>query len=104
MNGKQNGKGVEYERFDNIKYEGEFLNGKKNGKIKEYSYNCNYNRIYNYNRNWDIEEPILMFEGEYFNDCKVKRKEFYKNGKLFLKENIYFQKDGMEKYMIIMEM
>jgi len=35
LNGKKNGKGVEYGRLSNIKYVGEFL-GKKNGKIKEY--------------------------------------------------------------------
>ena len=32
LNGKKNGKGIEYK--DNLKYEGEFKNGKKNGKYK----------------------------------------------------------------------
>ena len=39
FNGKKNGNGVEYYRYDNSKYKGEFLNGKRNGKGKEYTYN-----------------------------------------------------------------
>ena len=49
LNGKKNGKGIEYDRY---KYEGEFVNGKKNGKGKEYTYNSNYyygNYGYKYN-------------------------------------------------------
>ena len=42
-------KGKEY-FFGRLKFEGEYLNGKKNGKGKEYD-----------------EDGILIFEGEYLN-------------------------------------
>ena len=46
------------------------MNGKKNGKGKEYTYNF-----------WG-NNPILLFEGEYMNNSRIRGKEFYKNGKL----------------------
>ena len=55
LNGKRNGKGKEYCGSWLI-FEGEYLNGKKNGKGKEYDYN-----------------GILQFEGEYLNGKKNKR-------------------------------
>ncbi len=36
INGKWNGKGIEYGYKGYIKYEGEYLNGKRSGKGKEY--------------------------------------------------------------------
>ena len=38
MNGKRNGKGKEYSFFPygNVDFEGEYMNGKRNGKGKEY--------------------------------------------------------------------
>ena len=42
-----------------MKFEGEFLNGKKNGKGKEYSKTCK-----------------LSFEGEYLNDKKWNGKGY----------------------------
>ena len=52
---------------DKLIFEGEFSNGKKNGKGKEYD---NYER--------------LIFEGEYKNGEKNgKGKEYYDNGKLY---------------------
>ena len=49
-----------------IEYEGEFLNGKKNGKGKEYLINSDHD---------------LFFEGEYLNGLRNgKGKEFYDNG------------------------
>ena len=51
LNGKRNGKGKEYYDNSNSLYEGEFLYGEKNGKGKEY-----YNG------------GILIFEGEYLNN------------------------------------
>ena len=53
LNGKKNGKVKEYHRSGQLIYEGEYLNGKKNGKVKEYD-----------------ENGQLMFEGEYFNGKK----------------------------------
>jgi len=52
MNGKRNGKGKEYYN-DKLIYEGEYKNGKRNGKGKEY-----------YNGN-------LIFEGEFINGKKI---------------------------------
>ena len=59
-NGMKNGKGKEYCN-DKLMFEGEYLNGKRSGKGKEYDYNGN-----------------LLFEGEYLDDKKWtgKVKEF----------------------------
>ena len=58
-----NGSGKEYK----IKFEGEYLNGKKNGKGKEY-----------------YENGKIKYEGEYINgERNGKGKEYYRNGKLF---------------------
>ena len=59
-------------------FEGEFLNGKKNGKGKEYYYN-----------------GMLKFEGEYLNGKKVKGKGYDMKGNLILKLN---NKEGEEYY------
>ena len=67
LNGKKNGKGKEYFGDRTIKFEGEYLNGRRNGKGKEYNYGK------------------LKFEGEYLNG---KGKEYNYNGKLYLKVNI----------------
>ena len=48
---KEMGKEKEYYNNDNLKFEGEYLNGKRYGKGKEYYFNGN-----------------LKFEGEYLND------------------------------------
>ena len=61
LNSKKNGKGKEY--FNNYIFEGEYLNGKRNGKFKEY----------------DIDSK-LIFEGEYINNKRNgKWKEYYYN-------------------------
>ena len=86
LNGKKNGKGVEYERFPGIKYVGEFLNGKKNGKIKEYDFHNYYHSVY------DKGTSKLIFEGEYLNNYKIRGKEYYKNGKLFFEGEYLFTK------------
>ena len=57
LNGKRNGKGKEYYLNGNIYFEGEYLNGVENGEGKEYS---NHGR--------------LLFEGEYYNGQKWKEK------------------------------
>ena len=51
-NGKRNGKGKEYNCYDQLIFEGEYLNGKRNGKGKEY------------------HDGRLIFEGEYLNGEK----------------------------------
>ena len=63
--GDRNGKGKEYYNDGKIRFVGKYLNGKKNGIGKEYDYD---------NR--------LIFEGEYFNDEKNGRGKEYNNGKL----------------------
>ena len=48
LNGKCNGKGKEYDFNGRMIFEGEYLNGKRHGKGKEY------------------EDGTLVFEGEYY--------------------------------------
>ena len=84
LNGLKNGKGIEYTRNPNIKYICEYKNGKKHGKGKEYSYNYE-STMFNYSH--------LLFEGEYVNDYRLKGKEYYINGKLkFEGEYLFDQK------------
>ena len=53
-NGKRNGKGKEYDSGSGkLIFEGEYLNGKRNGKGKEYFY-------FNFG--------VLIYEGRYLND------------------------------------
>ena len=65
LNGKKHGKVKEYE-FGKIKFEGEYLNGQRNGKGKEYNKDNGY----------------YIFEGEYKDNYKSKGKEYYDDGKL----------------------
>ena len=67
--GGRNGKGQEYDyENDDLLFEGEYLNGKRNGKVKEY-----------------YDNGELKFEGEYLNGAKNgKVKEYY--------ESIWFEK------------
>jgi len=84
LNGKRNGKGKEYqEQSGNLIYEGEYLNGKWNGKGKEYYYHFN-------------GDSELIFEGEYLNGKRWngKGKEYYYNQLIF--EAIYI--NGKKKF------
>ena len=87
LNGERSGKGKEYNIYgnsmfeDNLIFEGEYLKGKKNGKGKEY---------YNYSNGLK-----LKFEGEYMNnkiwngklyDLKNENFTEIKDGKGFIKE------------------
>ena len=81
LNGKRNGKGKEFAKHKKLIYEGEYLNGKRNGKGKEYDIFFN-----------------LIFDGEYYNGKKWNgkiyfRNEIYtiKNGKGFIKQFINFK-------------
>ena len=92
LNGQRNGKGKEYNEHDELIFEGEYLNGQRNGKGKEYYYNGK-----------------LFFWGEYLNNYKLfgkkidyldsnkiynlnyykgEGKEYYDDGRLNFKENI----------------
>ena len=65
LNGERNGKGKEYYEGQ-LKYEGEYLKGKRHGKGKEYSY----------------ENGNLKFEGEYLNGEKNGKGKEYINEKV----------------------
>ena len=55
LNGERNGKGKEYNYLNGkLEFEGEYLNGERNGKGKEY-----------------IRNGKLEFEGEYLNGNKI---------------------------------
>ena len=81
LNGKKNGKGIEYFQNNKIKFEGEYLNGKKHGKGKEYN------------------KYGLVYEGEYLNGKKHgKGKEFDKHKKLIYEgEYLNGKKNGKGK-------
>ena len=59
LNGKRNGKGKEYSIYGKIEFEGEYLNGKRNGKGKEYY----------------IFNGELKFEGDYLNGKRWSGKD-----------------------------
>ena len=88
LNGKRNGKGKEYYKdilvsSDYLLYEGEYLNGKRNGKGKEYG-------------------PVfLMYEGEYLCGKKWNGKGYDREGNLIyeLKNgNGYIKYDNFEDF------
>ena len=56
LNGKRNGKGTEFGYYGKLEFEGEYKEGKRNGKGKEY----------------DPFNGKLIFEGEYLNGEKYK--------------------------------
>ena len=77
-----NGKGLmkEYEcsYYSNLMFEGEYINGEKNGKGKEY-----YG-----NKSMFVNK--LKFEGEYLNgERNGNGKEYYENAKLKFEGGIY---------------
>ena len=78
LNGERNGKGKEYGLLGNLIFEGEYLNGKRNGKGKQYDFN-----------------GTIKFEGEYLKGkmWNIKRYDIkgniiyeLKNGKGYVKE------------------
>ena len=75
LNGKRNGKWKEYNDNGNLEFDGEYLNGKRNGKGKEYDYNSK-----------------LLFEGEYLNGKRWNGKGYNSFGIIELK-----LKDGSGK-------
>ena len=76
LNGERNGKGKEY-IIDELKFEGEYSKGKRNGKGKEYNFN----------------DGTLIFEGEYLNGIRNgKGKEYYRNGQLKFEGEYFYDK------------
>ena len=65
--GKKNGKCKEYHKSPNaeLKFEGEYLKGERNGQGKEYNI-----------------DGILIFEGEYLNGRRNGKGKEYNNGKI----------------------
>ena len=74
LNGKRNGKGKYYYEDGKVRHEGEYLNDGKNGKGNEYDRKGN-----------------LLFKGEYYCDERISGKE-YSNGKLRFKGEYLYNK------------
>ena len=72
LNGKRHGKGKEY-YIEKIKFEGEYLNGKRHGKGKEY---------------WNNGK--VLFEGEYLNGKEWIGTGYDLNGNIIYALNIEF--------------
>ena len=87
LNGEKNGKGVEYYYDGSLQFEGRYLNGKRNGIGKEYKKSkLIFEGQYLDGEQWNGHKSIydndeLIFEGELINHFKRKGKEYYK-GKL----------------------
>ena len=79
LNGKRNGKGREFNKYGLLKFEGEYLNGKRNGKGKEYdNQNLIFEGIYLYGNKWS---------GKHYDDEGNTDFEIH-NGKGYIKEYI----------------
>ena len=89
LNGKRNGKGTEYNMIK--RFEGEFLDGKRNGEGKEY-----FIKHLGWGYDDDVYfrdyEKILIFEGEYLYNSRIKGKEYYLNGKLEFEGEYFLNK------------
>ena len=70
LNGRKNGIGKEYFYKGKLKFEGEYLNGKKNSESKEYYY-----------------DRKIKFEGEYFNGLEWNGKGYDKNNNIVYELN-----------------
>ena len=79
----------EYNEFYNLEYEGEYLNGKRNGKGKEYRKLLHNSLISKFN-----------FEGDYLNGKKHgKGKEYYEDDKLQFEGEYLYVLDLRENFM-----
>ena len=86
----KNGKGKikEYDDNGKIKFEGDYFNGERNGKGKEY----------------DFYNGKLTFEGEYINGLRNgKGKEYWKNKLTFEGEYLNGRRNGTGKNINIMK-
>ena len=86
LNGKRNGKGKQYDWVGQLQFEGEYLNGLKNGKGKEYDYsNFIFKGEYLYNHKLRGKYYInrkLEYEGEFLYERKWNGKGYDKNGNI----------------------
>ena len=79
LNGEKHGKGKEYNRYGEIIFEGEYLNGKRwNGKVKDEDFEGEYLN----GKKWNGKVKEYNFEGNYLNGKKqgkiVNKKIKYK--------------------------
>ena len=74
LNGERNGNGKEYSDYDGtLIYEGEFFDGKRNGKGKEYN-----------------DKGYVIFEGEFSNgDWKNGKRKIYNDDDKLISEELY---------------
>ena len=75
LNGKRNGKGKEYDKNGKIIFEGEYLNGKRNGKGREYDKNGKVifeGEFFNGERNGKEKEYNIKNKDDYNNDLKLE--------------------------------
>ena len=68
--------GKEYNLYNQLIYEGEYFNGKRNGKGKEYN-----------------NKGKLIYEGEYYNNHKIRGKLFSIDGKLEFEGEYLYDKN-----------
>ena len=77
INGKRNGKGKEYNLEGKIIFEGEYLNRKRNGKGKEYYYNGSLKFEVNiYNKNNKVKNKPRRSERIRHHDDDFKKDDF----------------------------
>ena len=92
LNGKKNGKGKEYGRYGEIIFKGYYLNGKRNGPGKEYDseqfiFEGNYLNGERNGKGKEYKNGELKFEGEYLNGKRNGKGKEYKKGYLIFKGN-----------------
>ena len=87
LNEKRNRKGKEYDISGELMFEGEYLNGERNGKGKEYWYGklIFEGEFLNGERNGkgkEYKDGELKFEGEYLNGVRWNGKGYDENGNI----------------------
>ena len=94
LNGKKYGKCKEYKN-GKISFNGEYLNGKKHGKCQEYIYHYKFEGEYYYDIKWNgkvYKDGELIYE---VNNGKGKYKEYnYKGTIIFEGEYLYGKING----------
>ena len=104
LNGERNGKGKEYAFCDGLRFEGEFLKGKKwNGKV--YDHGEIISEIKEGKGIVIENEPcsLLKYKGEYLNGKRNgKGIEYYRENDLIFKGEYKNGKNGMELDILVM--
>ena len=103
-NGERNGKGKEYNKYNELIFEGEYLNGIKNGKGKDYNFLGKLifeGEYLDGKRNGKGKEYCngnLIFEGEYLYNYKIKGKEYINNILIYEGEYLFNKKFNGKGY------